>query len=197
MRLIVFTDLDGTLLDHGDYSYSAALPALQALRAQGIPLILASSKTGAEIAPLHHALGLGEWPIIVENGAQRVIPGADMDDRSIYERLRGALDELPAELRTCYRGFGDMTDAEVAAQLAGIYGVPTDGWQLLRRDDIPYALPAQPAPLLVREALEVEPGLIMAGDHLDTGSIQGAMVSGQRAAEGYLHRRTGGMARQG
>lgn len=128
VRLIVFTDLDGTLLDHGDYSYSAALPALQALRAQGIPLILASSKTGAEIAPLHHALGLGEWPIIVENGAQRVIPGADMDDRSIYERLRGALDELPAELRTCYRGFGDMTDAEVA----GITGLPPEGAALAR-----------------------------------------------------------------
>ncbi|KUG52803.1 hypothetical protein AVL62_14610 [Serinicoccus chungangensis] len=90
-----------------------------------------------------------------------------------------------------------VTDAQVSAQLAGIYGVPTEGWELLRRDDIPYALPAQPAPLNVREALEVEPGLIMAGDHLDTGSIQGAMVSGRRAAEGYLQRRAGELAHQG
>jgi len=27
-RLIVFTDLDGTLLNHGDYSWEAARPAL-------------------------------------------------------------------------------------------------------------------------------------------------------------------------
>lgn len=82
-----------------------------------------------------------------------------------------------------------VADDVVATQLAGIYGVPTDGWQLLRRDDIRYALPAQPAPLHDREALEVEPGLILAGDHVDTGSIQGAMVSGRRAAEGFLRRR--------
>ncbi|MBY6006334.1 HAD-IIB family hydrolase [Salipiger bermudensis] len=128
MRLIVFTDLDGTLLDHGDYSYSAAMPALDALRAQGIPLILASSKTAAEIAPLHDALGLGDWPIIVENGAQRVTPGADMHDRSVYARLRRLLDDLPADLRTSYRGFGDMTDDEVAE----ITGLPLAGARLAR-----------------------------------------------------------------
>ena len=129
MRLIVFTDLDGTLLDHGDYSYGAALPALQALRAQDIPLILASSKTAAEIAPLHEALGLGDWPIIVENGAQRVTPGAAMHDRSPYERLRSLLEDLPAALRACYRGFGDMTDTEVAK----ITGLPPDAARLARR----------------------------------------------------------------
>ena len=128
MRLIVFTDLDGTLLDHGDYSYSAAMPALQALRAQDIPLILASSKTAAEIAPLHAELGLGDWPIIVENGAQRVTPGANMHDRSAYERLRGVLFELPTELRAPYRGFGDMTDQEVAE----FTGLPPEGARLAR-----------------------------------------------------------------
>lgn len=84
-----------------------------------------------------------------------------------------------------------VDDATVRTQLAGIYGVPTQGWELLRRDDIRYALPVQKAPLQDRSALEVAPGLIMAGDHLDTGSIQGAMVSGRRAAEGYLQRRQG------
>ena len=88
-------------------------------------------------------------------------------------------------------GVEPVTDAAVAEQLAGIYGVPTDDWELLRRDDIHYALPVQPAPLQARTPLEVEPGLILAGDHMDTGSIQGAMVSGQRAAEGYLQRRDG------
>jgi predicted mannosyl-3-phosphoglycerate phosphatase (HAD superfamily) len=45
-RLIVFTDLDGSLLDGTTYSYEAATPALAALREQGIPLILVSVKRG-------------------------------------------------------------------------------------------------------------------------------------------------------
>lgn len=114
MRLIVFTDLDGTLLDHADYSYSAAGPALAALRARNVPLILASSKTAAEIVPLHDALGLGDWPMIVENGAARVQPGEAANDRSIYDRLRAALAELPQNISQPFQGFGDMSNAEVA-----------------------------------------------------------------------------------
>lgn len=87
------------------------------------------------------------------------------------------------------QGQDPVDDAVVRRQLAGIYGVPTEDWELLRRDDIRYAVPVQPAPLHQRSDLEVEPGLIVAGDHVDTGSIQGAMVSGRRAAEGYLRRR--------
>lgn len=114
MRLIVFTDLDGTLLDHSDYSYAAARPALAALMARGVPLILASSKTAAEILPLHQDLGLRDWPMIVENGAQRVTPGAAAADRGAYQRLRAILASLPPALAAPYRGFGDMSDAEVA-----------------------------------------------------------------------------------
>ncbi len=119
MKLIVFTDLDGTLLDHARYDWSAARPALDALRAARIPLILASSKTAAEIAPLHADLGLGDLPVIAENGAARVRPGDALDDRGAYLRLRAALDALPAPLRAPYRGFGDMSDAEVA-QITGL-----------------------------------------------------------------------------
>lgn len=119
MRLIVFTDLDGTLLDHSDYSHEAAMPALMALKTQNIPLILASSKTAAEIMPLHAELGLGDWPVIVENGAQSVRPGAGSTDRSEYDRLRAILAGLPPDLAGPYRGFGDMTDAEVA-QITGL-----------------------------------------------------------------------------
>lgn len=81
-----------------------------------------------------------------------------------------------------------VTDQDVVTHLAELYGADTSSWELIRRDDIPYALPEQPAPFRDRQDLEVEPGLILAGDHVDTGSIQGAMVSGRRAAEGWLHR---------
>lgn len=116
LRLLVFTDLDGTLLEHGSYSHAPAAPALAALRAHRIPLILASSKTAAEIAPLHAELQLGDAPAIVENGAGLYDParGPQADDAD-YARIRAALAALPADLRRLYRGFGDMSVAEVVA----------------------------------------------------------------------------------
>ena len=65
--MIVFTDLDGTLLDHETYRFDAALPALETLAARGVPLVLATSKTAAEIGPIRQALGR-DVPAIVENG---------------------------------------------------------------------------------------------------------------------------------
>lgn len=116
---VVFTDLDGTLLDHESYSWAAAAPALDALKARAVPLVLASSKTAAEIAPLHAALGLGDTPAIVENGAGIWRPGAASDDDSAYRRLRRVLEGLPKELRVYFRGFGDMSAFEVA-ELTGL-----------------------------------------------------------------------------
>lgn len=89
------------------------------------------------------------------------------------------------------RGKPGVSDADVLTHLSEIYATDTSGWELVRRDDIPYALPEQPAPFTAREALEVEPGLILAGDHLDTGSAQGAMAGGHRAAQGWLARTAG------
>ncbi len=66
-RLIVITDLDGTLLDQRTYDYHASLPAIQRLRSLAIPLILCSSKTYGEILPLWEELELNA-PFIVENG---------------------------------------------------------------------------------------------------------------------------------
>lgn len=65
--MIIFSDLDGTLLDE-HYSFSPARPALSQLKNQGIPLVLATSKTRAELATLQGALG-GEPSLIFENGA--------------------------------------------------------------------------------------------------------------------------------
>jgi mannosyl-3-phosphoglycerate phosphatase family protein len=76
---VVFTDLDGTLLDHHDYSWSAARPALERLRRLGIPLVLASSKTRSEMVALRNELGLGD-PFVVENGAAIYLPQGYFDD---------------------------------------------------------------------------------------------------------------------
>lgn len=120
---IVFTDLDGTLLDHHDYRWSAALPALSKLRAMGIPVIIASSKTAAEIAPLRAEMRLQACPAIVENGAGVLPAHADQGDAGDdYTRLRAALDALAPDLRAHFRGFGDMTDADVA-EITGLTGM--------------------------------------------------------------------------
>lgn len=112
--LVVFTDLDGTLLDHATYSYEPALPALKALKAANVPLVLASSKTAAEIASLHAALGLGDTPAIVENGAGLFQPGQAAQNDTAYAQIRAAVDGLPPDLRQGFKGFGDMTPAEIA-----------------------------------------------------------------------------------
>jgi hypothetical protein len=77
-------------------------------------------------------------------------------------------------------------DHAVRAHLGVLYGVPTSRWDLVERYAIPYALPAFDPPASVRKPVVLEDGLIVAGDHRDTPSIQGAMVSGRRAAAAVL-----------
>lgn len=115
--MIVFTDLDGTLLDHDSYSHAAANPALARLKAAQVPVVLASSKTAAEIAPLRNALGFSHVPAIVENGAGVLAPGADAETGGgQYARLRACLDSLPPDLRAGFQGFGDWGPKGIAAQ---------------------------------------------------------------------------------
>ncbi|HEX5858713.1 MAG TPA: NAD(P)/FAD-dependent oxidoreductase [Microbacterium sp.] len=77
-------------------------------------------------------------------------------------------------------------EADVRRQVGEIWGAGTSDWRLLRRDDIHDALPAQTPPLRVRQPVRHAEGLYVAGDHRDTASIQGALVSGERAARAVL-----------
>src|SRR3989339_344329 len=72
-ELIVFTDLDGTLLDHDTYAYDEARPGLDRLAAEGVPLVLVSSKTRPEIEELRARLG-NRHPFVPENGGAIFIP---------------------------------------------------------------------------------------------------------------------------
>jgi hypothetical protein len=78
------------------------------------------------------------------------------------------------------------TEDGIRSQLAEIWETDTRPWRLLRRDDIAHALPAQDPPLRLRRPVRLGDGRYIAGDHRDTASIQGALVSGQRAAEAVL-----------
>jgi mannosyl-3-phosphoglycerate phosphatase len=70
---IIFTDLDGTLLDHFTYSFSAASDALKLIREKEMPLIICTSKTRAEILPIRRRLKI-KAPFISENGGAVYIP---------------------------------------------------------------------------------------------------------------------------
>lgn len=67
-QLVIFTDLDGCLLNKSDYDWSAAKPVLQQLRRHSIPLVLNSSKTAAEMTELAREFQLHGMPFISENG---------------------------------------------------------------------------------------------------------------------------------
>ena len=73
VKKIIFSDLDGTLLDHFTYQFVAASETLQQLKSANIPVILNTSKTLAELEVIHSDLKL-DAPFIIENGAAIYIP---------------------------------------------------------------------------------------------------------------------------
>lgn len=77
------------------------------------------------------------------------------------------------------------TDDEVRRHAGEIFGAPTSGWELVARQEVPHALPAQLPPLR-RQPMVSPSGLIVCGDHRATASIEGALVSGHRAAQAIL-----------
>jgi phytoene dehydrogenase-like protein len=79
-------------------------------------------------------------------------------------------------------------DAEVRTQLRRWFGTQVDGWRHLRTYRIPWALPDQAPPALEpsERPVRLDRTLFVAGDHRDTGSIHGALVSGRRAADAVL-----------
>ena len=77
----------------------------------------------------------------------------------------------------------------VRRALSRLHGVDTAGWELVATYDLPHALPGMPAPHPLRRAVRLTGGgetVYVAGDHRDTSSIQGALVSGRRAAHAVL-----------
>ena len=79
-----------------------------------------------------------------------------------------------------------VQEKAVRDHLAWLYGVPTSDWELIASYPIPYALPAMPVPFKLQRPVRTASGVYVAGDHRDTSSIQGALVSGRRAARALL-----------
>jgi mannosyl-3-phosphoglycerate phosphatase len=127
MNVVIFTDLDGTLLDHDGYSHAAAEEALNAVRRHQIPLVITTSKTRREVERLQAALGIRD-PFIVENGAAiffperyrgfRVTGGRCRPPYTVillglgYPEVRRFADRVRGRYRLT--GFGDLSAEEVA-----------------------------------------------------------------------------------
>ena len=73
-------------------------------------------------------------------------------------------------------------ESVVRRQLEQMLGTGTSDWRLVVAHHVREALPEQLPPLDLQLPVDLGDGLFMAGDHRDTASTQGALVSGRRAA---------------
>ncbi|HHH20153.1 MAG TPA: HAD-IIB family hydrolase [Campylobacterales bacterium] len=126
MKSILFTDLDGTFLNHHDYRFDASHEALARIKELQIPLIFTTSKTKAEVERLQQQVGICE-PFIVENGAALFIPQGYqnflLSELQSYEDKKvlifGETYDKILEFYRLYRdefgmrGFSDMSESEV------------------------------------------------------------------------------------
>ncbi|WP_422345805.1 HAD-IIB family hydrolase [Parasphingorhabdus sp.] len=124
-HLLIFTDLDGTLLDHYSYSATPADRLIRILRDQAMAdIIPITSKTHSELKALQHILPIEDTITVTENGSVIFAPlgrpflEEDHPHRMVagiqYDKVLDQISELPEHLRQLIVGFNDMTVAEVA-----------------------------------------------------------------------------------
>lgn len=117
---LVFTDLDGSLMEHESYSIEAAKPALTELARRGVTPIFASSKTAVEILAVQRASGLTA-PFICENGAAVYDSSGQILTEFGLPRTRwlDAVHQLRERLSLRFTGFSDWP----AVKVAGLTGL--------------------------------------------------------------------------
>lgn len=141
---VIFTDLDGTMLDRETYSCEKAVPAIKFVQKERIPIVFCSAKTRSEQEVYRRKLAIND-PFVVENGGaifmgQGYFPfnfeysGTQSGYQVIelgtsYSEIRNALDRLDKSVRAVIRGFADMSDREVATET----GLSLDAARLARQ----------------------------------------------------------------
>ena len=107
MSLMVVSDLDGTLLDHHDYSFEEVLPVLDRMDEAGIPLVVNTSKTRAEWLAMRGDFGNID-PFVVENGSALY----DGEKVTVFGTSRAEILEILKPLKSSFR-FKGYADASV------------------------------------------------------------------------------------
>ncbi len=112
-QTVVFTDLDGTFLDHETYQPGPALEALEELLAVGVAVYFCSAKTRVEQQAIANEFRV-DVGFVVENGAAiYATAGAATVFGMPYAQVREALHNAAAACGATVRGYGDMDVAEV------------------------------------------------------------------------------------
>lgn len=175
--LIIFTDLDGTLLDQEDYSYEPALPMLKKLKQEKIPVIPVTSKTREEVEDLLRELGIVD-PFVVENGSGIFLPANDprfqvetegrWGDYNLlplgmnYEEARAGLKAVAQNLGLESQGFGDLSNE----QLHQLTGLPPEAIKRAKTREFtePFVTPKEVSPEKIEEAVESQGFKVVVGD---------------------------------
>lgn len=128
-KYIIFSDLDGTLLDHNTYSFAAAVDALKLTRKKDVTLVLVSSKTKTEMVYYQKILSLENAPFVVENGAAVFTPpdyfsdlGGHQEYGNLwcyqygphYQELVKILNEISGKYAHPIKGFHNASVEEIA-----------------------------------------------------------------------------------
>lgn len=110
MKLMVVSDLDGTLLDHENYSFELVLPVLDRMDEAGIPLVVNTSKTRAEWLAMRGEFGNFD-PYIVENGSA-IYDGEKVE---IFGVSRAEILDFLKSLRAKFKfkGYSDVGVSEI------------------------------------------------------------------------------------
>lgn len=175
---------DGVLLgDGGELAATAVVVATgQAAAARLLPGL--DVPAGRTVTTYYHVVArppLPEPTLLVDTARRflntcvisQVSPGHSPDSRALVATsVLG--DDRPEGRR------------ELLSALADAYGTDTSDWQHLAARTVPDALPAMPPPQPLMRATRFAPGRYVCGDHRATGSLQGALASGAKAARDVL-----------
>jgi mannosyl-3-phosphoglycerate phosphatase len=128
-KTVIFTDLDGTLLDRNNYSYESAVDSINYLKDHKIPVIFCSAKTRSEQEYYRQKMGVFH-PFIVENGGAIYIPEDYFQFRYKYKlkkdnynvielgmshnRIRQIIEKIRTDSDIDIKGFEDLTIEEIS-----------------------------------------------------------------------------------
>lgn len=176
---------DGVLTSYGD-----ELAASAVVVAAG-PAAAAALLPGLEVPPTrsvttyYHAAPASPLaePTLMVDTARRVLNTVVLTEVSPAYAPRGR-----ALVSTSVLGVDEPPgqEAEVRSTLAELYSADTAGWELVAVHPVAGALPAMAPPWPLSRTTRHSPGRYVCGDHRATGSVQGAMASGARAAREVL-----------
>ncbi len=192
-QIVVFTDLDGTLVDHDTYAFTEAESTLEMLRQRSIPVIMCSSKTRAELEVYGLRMDLHS-PFIVENGGAIFVPRHAFHEKwegfvekgaylvmelgVDYSLLCDTWQRIKAQEQLRMTGFSEMTVEQIAAHS----GLPVEDARLAaaREYSEPFLFHESPNRFQVLESRAEKAGLqITRGGrfyHLMGGNDKGRAV---------------------